>query len=549
MTDIGGDSDGTAPDGTAAESPGAVVEGAITTSAAIEYMGLGKFQKKTMALCGMIWMADSMEMTLMSFLLPEVKRDLGITAEQEAAIGSVTFLGMLLGAGFWGIMSDRVGRRLTYVFVASWTAFFALCSALSPDFEWLMATRGLVGVGVGGAPVAFSLFAEFVPTAHRGTTLVLLEGAFWSTGTVMEALLGMAVLGDGTGPPQWRWLLVWSALPVVLVCCILLMGAAFPELDLLPESAHWLLVNGRGDEAEAVLRSAAAQNNKPFPAGVSIARLAYDPAMEKENGSVSKLFATSELRLTTLLLWGIWFSAVGCYYGLVLVTPSYFGTKGLAITTSSLIGACSELPGLAVAIALIDRIGRRRTIGFFFGVNCVACGVLAAGATTGAAGLGALTVAAVLGRGAMDGAFASTYVYTPEVYPTTVRSTGVGMASSVGRVAGTLTPFLTNYLGDPETGNVGLPVLVFSAVSAMACVLTFLLPFETCGGQLQSSAKHAAAEPHAKPRAKEAADGATGSASEKKGLLARSSRASSLTKAQVHDWTSVHAHGAAASQV
>ena len=73
-------------------------------------------------------------------------------------------------------------------------ATFALLSALSPDLEVLLVTRFATGFGLGGAPVAFGLFAEFVPTQSRGTQLTVLEGVFWTLGTITECLVAMVVL-------------------------------------------------------------------------------------------------------------------------------------------------------------------------------------------------------------------------------------------------------------------------------------------------------------------------------------------------------------------
>ena len=149
----------------------------------IEHIGFGAYQVKLMFMCGALWMTDAMEMMLLAFLLPELKTEWKLTGLQQSSIGSVTFLGVLFGALFWGKFSDRQGRRITYRLVVLWTAVFALVSALSPNLVYLLVSRAATGFGLGGAPVAFGLFAEFVPTPSRGMQLVILEGVFWSCGT------------------------------------------------------------------------------------------------------------------------------------------------------------------------------------------------------------------------------------------------------------------------------------------------------------------------------------------------------------------------------
>jgi MFS family permease len=78
----------------------------------------------------------------------------------------------------------RVGFAATAVL----TALCGLMSALSPNYAWLLVFRALVGVGLGGAPVIFSLFMEFVPTPGRGFWLVAVA-YFWTLGSVTEAAL------------------------------------------------------------------------------------------------------------------------------------------------------------------------------------------------------------------------------------------------------------------------------------------------------------------------------------------------------------------------
>ena len=499
----------------------------------------------------------------MSFLLPAVRKAFGVGASAEASLGSSTFAGMLIGCYCWGTMCDRKGRRPTYASVAAFTAVAALVSASMRTFEGLVMSRFFVGIGVGGAPAAFSLFSEFIPCKGRGRTLVLLEGAFWSLGSVAEALLASVVLGNTDEPgneENWRWLLVWSAAPVMLVCVILTVEMAFPQLGLLPESAHWSHVNGRIDEAEAILRKAAAENGRPFARGNNEARTDVTDAQScssaahgsdttedttpsaivadtptaaadteakpssaigtaggahgptpcpplllklsggdqvdvlHERGTVRQLFMPM-LRLTTCLLWLIWSASVMVYYGFVLVTPSYFEAQKQSKYVSALIGAVAELPGLLTAVFLIDRVGRRVTMVVLFTTQCAASATLAmfAGGTDVSVGVDnvrALTVAAIVGRAAINGAFAAVFVYTPEVYPTTVRGLGLGAASACGRVAGIVTPFITSVLGDVKQGDVRAPLVIFSIASAIAAACAAALPFETNGAVLCSSSSH-----------------------------------------------------------
>lgn len=162
---------------------------------AIEKVGFGKFQVKVLFLCGFCWMADAMEIMLLSFLLVEAKEEFNLNNWEEATLASSVFIGMATGSYFWGYISDRFGRKIGFFGTALFTAIFGMLSALSPSYLILLISRALAGFGLGGAPVAFSLFAEFLPANQRGIPLILFE-IFWTVGTIGEA--GLAWYSDKT---------------------------------------------------------------------------------------------------------------------------------------------------------------------------------------------------------------------------------------------------------------------------------------------------------------------------------------------------------------
>lgn len=118
---------------------------------------------------------------LLAFLLPEIQSYWGISSATEALIASVTFAGMAIGAYSWGLLGDLIGRKKSIALSCLWTASFGLLSAFSPSIEWLIVSRAITGVGLGGVAVAFTLFAEFLPTKRRGVLLVAIS-FMWTVG-------------------------------------------------------------------------------------------------------------------------------------------------------------------------------------------------------------------------------------------------------------------------------------------------------------------------------------------------------------------------------
>jgi MFS family permease len=112
-----------------------------------------------------------------------------------------------------------------------------------PNIWLLLLVRGLVGFGIGGSHVAFSLFAEFLPLKNRGVSLIMIE-LFWTGGTVIEAGLAWLILPT----LGWRWLLGLSTIPMF----ILLFFS-----PILPESPRFLLQKGKQKQAIIVLQNVA----------------------------------------------------------------------------------------------------------------------------------------------------------------------------------------------------------------------------------------------------------------------------------------------------
>ena len=116
----------------------------------------------------------------------QVRCQWGVSPAQESLLTSVVFAGTMAGAYSWGVLGDAKGRRVGFFATAMFTFAFGAASALAPNFSVLLALRGMMGVGLGGAPVSFALYLELVPSRMRGVLMVALQ-AFWSVGSMAEA--------------------------------------------------------------------------------------------------------------------------------------------------------------------------------------------------------------------------------------------------------------------------------------------------------------------------------------------------------------------------
>ena len=225
-----------------------------TVEQAIDYIGFGKFQMVFLAVTGLSWLCDAMEMMLLSFIGPAARCEWRLTTTQASSLTSFVFLGMGFGAPSFGMFADRKGRLFSLRCSTGLTLLAGVGSALAPTFSALCFARMVVGFGLGGVPVAYNLCAEFLPSKKRGVYLSSLE-FFWSFGSMVSALLAWTILPKSS----WRTLLGATVSPLILLGVLLVW---------MPDSPMYLASKGKMEEAERTLRFIAKMNRKPLPVGV-----------------------------------------------------------------------------------------------------------------------------------------------------------------------------------------------------------------------------------------------------------------------------------------
>ncbi|KAK9097631.1 hypothetical protein Sjap_023128 [Stephania japonica] len=473
----------------------------FTVDEALQITGFGKFQFLVLAYAGMGWVSEAMEMMLLSFVGPAVQSDWKLSSHQQSLITSIVFAGMLLGAYSWGVVSDKHGRRSGFLITAIITTIAGFFSAFAPNYITLMILRCLVGVGLGGGPVLSSWFLEFVPAPDRGIWMVIFS-AFWTLGTILEASLALFIMPT----LGWRWLLALSSLPslvLLLFYCI------------APESPRYLCLQGRTTEALAILEKVATMNHVKLPPGILVSdhknELNETPSedttllSQRENktmnidskvGWTSSLFMlfSPELRKTTLLLWVVFFGNAFSYYGLVLLTSELSihrsGCGPVALHSDNslranpygdvFITSIAEFPGLLLAAVTVDRLGRKLSMSSMLFLSCLFLLPLIFNHSEN------LTTGLLFGaRMSITGSFAILYIYAPEIYPTSVRTTGVGVGSSVGRLGGMVCPLVA--VGLVSDCHRTAAILLFGAIVLFSGVAVVLFPLETKGRELSDS--------------------------------------------------------------
>lgn len=209
-------------------------------------VGFGRFQWLLMAYTGFAWIADAMEIMLLSYLAPAAQCAFDLTSGQVSFLSSIVFIGVAIGAWVWSPVADFYGRKRGFAITGLGTAVFSIATALAPSYWVLLAFRFCVGVGLGGVPIIFSLFAEFVPTKRRGVALVAIQVRRLLNGVICCDLLHNAGLLDNWDGGRHAAHCcnaadAWLAVDGGLVC-----HSNVPRDDCLPMAARIATVDAEG---------------------------------------------------------------------------------------------------------------------------------------------------------------------------------------------------------------------------------------------------------------------------------------------------------------
>eukprot|EP00475_Leptophrys_vorax_P007618 TRINITY_DN14820_c0_g3_i3.p1 TRINITY_DN14820_c0_g3~~TRINITY_DN14820_c0_g3_i3.p1 ORF type:complete len:402 (+),score=95.76 TRINITY_DN14820_c0_g3_i3:532-1737(+) len=366
-------------------------------------------------------------------------------------------------------MSDKYGRRVGFSALSSIVGFFGLISAFSPSIEALLVLRFIVGVGLGASPVAFALVTEYLPTKYRAKILVL-SSIFWSIGAIFEAALAWMIIPTG----GWRLFLAVSSVP---------MWILFALTPLVPESIHYLHVKGESEKAVALIQEAVLHNSRSKKVVISKPDSIDMSKIKLKTASVEVLSIISQLRIllqnpmlrTTACLWAIWFVDSFAYYGVTFLTPRFFGVSSGDQFKLVFISTLAEFPSVLFSFLTIDSFGRKMSLMVSFGLGCFPLLVLTLQLSSNQA---FEIVLLFISRMMISSAFNVTYIYTSEVYPTIIRTTALGGASAMARIAGITTSFIS------EDVDTRLATGLFGVSALLATCIAFFLPFETASKDL-----------------------------------------------------------------
>ncbi|HYO48562.1 MAG TPA: MFS transporter [Chloroflexia bacterium] len=446
-----------------------------TISAPRGLFGLSRFHLRLLWVSGIGWMFDAMDIGLLTFLLPTLIKDMGLTGQQPGLVVAFTFIGMFGGAALAGSLSDRYGRKAVFQWTLILYAIGTGLSAFAWDLPSLLVFRLIAGLGLGGElPVASTLVSEWSPPKVRGRMLVLLE-SFWAYGWTIAALIAFLLVPMFSGDTNigWRVAFAIGALPALYVLY---------TRRALPESPRFLVSAGCTQEAQAALTEAARLAGDPRSIPTLDSFTQSTPTATR--GHNWRTLWSGVLAKRTVMLWLLWFGMVYSYYGIFTWLPNILATKFTVIRglEYNVIITIAQIPGYFTAAWLVEKLGRRVTLPLF-----LAGSALGAFLFRNAARPEELVAYGCVVSFFALGAWGVIYTYTPELYPTRIRGWGAGMAAAVGRIGGIFGPFITlSIVGNPpQPEGINVAFLIFTAIFLIIAANVALLGEETRGRSLE----------------------------------------------------------------
>jgi len=381
----------------------------------IDERRIGAFQILVAVLCALAVFMDGFDTQMVGYVLPAIAKSLQIAPAALARVVVSGLVGLMTGALVFGIVADRVGRKSVIIFCLIIFGAFMLLTPTASSVQGLMAWRFLTGLGLGGAmPNAIALTAEYSPQRSRATVVMMMFFGF---------SLGAAVAGFVTvGLVQhFGWPAVFytgAALPILFA----------PALAaLLPESIRVLALRGNAQARIAALLS------RIDPSRRFTAAMRFVIREEKAEGFPVRHLFREQRAVSTVLLWIMFFMNLLCLFFLASWLPTVITGKGLSLEIAAIATALLQIGGCLGTLCfgpLIDRFGAFAVLS----VNYVAASIFIA--LIGISGTEvALIIATAFAAGfCIVGGQNAMNALASIIYPTYIRSTGVGWALGIGRI-------------------------------------------------------------------------------------------------------------------
>lgn len=381
------------------------------------------FHWKVLVWCLLIIIFDGYDLVIYGVALPLLMQQWSLTAVQAGLLASAALFGMMFGAMIFGTLSDRLGRKKTIMICVTLFSGFTFLGAFATNPVEFAILRFIAGLGIGGVmPNVVVLMTEYAPKKIRSTLVAMFSG--YAIGGMTSALLGAWLVKD----MGWQIMFLIAGIPLLMLPII---------WKFLPESLAFLIKSGKEEQAKQII-------NKLLPTRDihQNTQLVFNENIHHE-APVKALFQDGRA-FSTFMFWIAFFMCLLMVYALGSWLPKLMLQAGYSLGASMLFLFALNIGGMVGAIgggALADRFHLKPVITSMFVIGAAALILLGFNSPQIVLySLIALAGAATIGSQIL------LYTFVAQFYPTTVRSTGMGWASGIGRIGAIIGPVLTGAL-------------------------------------------------------------------------------------------------------
>ena len=393
----------------------------VDVTEVIEEARFGRLQLLILVLCAWIALLDGFDTQAIAYVAPVIAEKWGIAMAGFGPIFGAGLAGLAVGAFVLSPAADRFGRKSVILLSVLLFGVFALVTARATTLNELLVYRFLTGLGLGGAmPNIVALTSEYAPKRMRALLIAIMFCGFPLGSTIGGLISAPLIAAFG-----------WQAVFVV--------GGVLPLLTLivllawLPESIRYLLTRDVADVRIAKLLA------RLDPGISATAASRYVVHGSQASGfPVTKLLVEGRASMT-VLLWVAFFMNLLVMYFLVNWMPSLLKASGLPLKIAILSTAVLNAGGVVGAIVLgrfVDRLEPYLVLGGAY----LASALFIAGIAFGSANVWTLMISTFLAGFGVVGAQIGMNALAAGLYPTEIRSTGVGWALGVGRIGSIIGP-------------------------------------------------------------------------------------------------------------
>jgi AAHS family 4-hydroxybenzoate transporter-like MFS transporter len=421
----------------------------IDVAGLLDERRLTPFNYRLIVLSWLITLFDGLDMTMVSYTAPYMRDELGLSKYMLGSVFSASVFGMVVGGIVLSNIGDRIGRRPAVLIAAFAFGIITILTGFARSYQELLALRFLDGFAAGGMlPLAWALNIEFVPRRMRATVVTIIMMGYSFGGVISGPLTNLVA-------PRFGWEGVYFVGGAATLVCALALAA------FLPESIRFLINKRRPAE-----RVARILNHVEPTLGVTGAdRFVLGDETVVARANVRDLFR-GDLALLTPLLWlGYGASSLAIYFSSSW-GPLLLEELHVERSTAALISSANGMVGAVAGLLLMrftDRLGPK-AVAFYPALAVPVLLLLGMGMVPPELFLAFIVLAGLLIGGEHSGIISITAIF----YPSAVRASGGGLASSIGKLGGVMGP-----LAGAAVLSSGLPVLRAYALLAVCPAILF----------------------------------------------------------------------------